>query len=132
MGRKAKASEHQEQVTLFKWVEIQKVAVPELALLHAIPNGGHRSKVAGAKMKAEGVKRGVPDLCLPVPRGEWSGLYIEMKTKTGTVSEEQRWWLAELQKHGYRVAICRSWKAARDFIMGYLKQEADYGSSKAA
>jgi hypothetical protein len=132
MGRKPKASEHQEQVTLFRWVEIQQAAVPELALLHAIPNGGHRSKVAGAKMKAEGVKPGVPDICLPVPKGKWHGLYIEMKTCTGTTSEEQRWWLAQLQRQGYRVAICRSWKAARDFIMDYLKQEAGYGSSKAA
>ncbi len=132
MARKEKASEHQEQVTLFKWAEMQKAAHPDLALLHAIPNGGHRSKVAGAKMKAEGVRRGVPDLCLPVPRGRWHGLYIELKTAGGTVSEEQRWWLVQLQRRGYRVAVCRGWAAARDFILDYLKQEARDGTSKAA
>ncbi len=133
MARPKKASEHQEQVTLFKWADMQQAAHPDLALMHAIPNGGHRTKVAGAKMKAEGVKPGVPDICLPVPRGEWHGLYIELKTRTGTASDEQRWWLTELQRRGYRVAICRSWMAARDFIMDYLKQEKQHGrSSKAA
>ena len=59
-----KASEHQEQVALFRWAEFAIARWPELALMYAIPNGGHRHKAVAAGLKAEGVKRGVPDVCL--------------------------------------------------------------------
>lgn len=119
--------EHQEQKTLFGWAELAKGRWPELALMFAIPNGGHRHKAVAARMKAEGVKRGVPDICLPVPRGEWHGLYVEMKTSSGTVSKEQKAWLRSLQSQGYRVAICRGWEAAKAFIEDYLNTGAEAG-----
>ena len=85
--------EHAEQVALFRWAAIARSRYPELALLYAIPNGGHRHIQVARRLKAEGVKPGVPDICLPVPRGNWSGLYIELKTARGTVSKAQRGWL---------------------------------------
>ena len=94
-------SEHEHQKAVIEWAEVKSGQYPELRLLYAIPNGGHRHKAVAAKLKAEGVKPGVPDLCLPVRRGEYSGLYIEMKAKWHGIkrpqrpepSEEQRWWL---------------------------------------
>ncbi|TQF00200.1 MAG: hypothetical protein FKY71_04640 [Spiribacter salinus] len=88
--------EHDEQRSLIAWARMAQAKRPELALLHAIPNGGHRNRVAAARIKAEGAARGVPDLCLPVPRGERHGLYIELKAGKGRPSREQRWWLAAL------------------------------------
>jgi hypothetical protein len=79
-------TEHDEQVALSRWVTLLQPRHPELALLHAIPNGGHRHKAVAVRLKAEGVKRGVPDLCLPVPRGGHHGLYLEMKTRQGRKS----------------------------------------------
>jgi hypothetical protein len=73
------SSEHDEQVNLFHWADIMSPQYPELALLHAIPNGGKRNINVARKLKEEGQKAGVPDICLPVPRGEYHGLYIEMK-----------------------------------------------------
>ncbi len=61
-------TEHVEQVSLMRWAALTKRRRPELALLYAIPNGGDRHKAVAAKLSAEGVKSGVPDLCLPVPR----------------------------------------------------------------
>lgn len=121
------ASEHQEQKALFAWASLAEGRWPELGLLYAVPNGGHRHKAVAARMKAEGVKSGVPDICLPVARGGYHGLYIELKTVRGQVSNAQRQWLRRLQAQGYRVAICRGWEAARKFIEDYLTTGADTG-----
>ena len=115
------ASEHQEQVALFQWADIAVRTYPELVLLHAIPNGGDRNRVVGAKLKAEGVKRGVPDLCLPVSRGGYHGLYIELKSVTGTVRAEQQWWLATLRDEGYEARLVVGWEAAKTLIVDYLE-----------
>ncbi len=84
-----------------KWAALQTTTLPELALLFAVPNGGHRHPATGAKLKAEGVKPGVPDLWLPVPRNLFHGLVIELKTelKSSKVSAAQEWWINSLNNH---------------------------------
>lgn len=115
------ASEHQEQAALMAWARIQEQAHPELALLHAIPNGGWRHKAVAAGLKREGAKPGVPDLDLPVARGPWHGLRIELKrTKGGVLSEAQAWWIDALRAEGYRVEVCAGWVAASAVILDYL------------
>jgi hypothetical protein len=52
--------------------------------------------------KAEAVKAGLPDICLPVPRGIWHGLYLELKKQEGSVSRAQRRWLDALSTVGCR------------------------------
>lgn len=113
--------EHLEQVTLFRWVGYQTKAHPELSLLFAIPNGGLRSKATAAKLKAEGVKAGVPDICLPVARGEYHGLWIELKAGRNKPTPQQVQWHMRLSQQGYRVAVCYGWEAARDVIEEYLR-----------
>ena len=86
-----------EQELVIRWSIGQIDAWPELALLHHIPNGGKRGKAEAAKLKRMGVKPGVPDLHLPIARGGFHGLYVEMKRLDGgRVSSEQRVWLAAL------------------------------------
>ena len=117
-------TEHQEQCALFEWAAWRESRWPELRLLHAIPNGGKRDIRTAAMLKAEGVKPGVPDIFLPVPRGGKHGLYIELKRrKGGTVSEAQQAWIRALCGQGYACTVCHGWDAARDEIMGYLRQE---------
>lgn len=113
-------SEHDEQCCLVSWARLYEEEHPELKLLHAIPNGGWRSKRTAALLHLEGVKAGVPDLCLPAPRAPWHGLYIEMKVKGGHVRKEQREWIQDLRDQGYRVEVCYGWEAARDAILDYL------------
>ena len=111
-------SEHNEQVALFKWVELS--GIPELKLLHAVPNGGKRDIVTAIKLRNEGVKPGVPDMFLPVARNGWHGLFIEMKTEEGRLSPLQKEWIAELEKQGYFVAVCRGWEMAKETLKEYL------------
>lgn len=94
---------------------------PELALLYAVPNGGKRSRKTAADLKAEGVKPGVPDYCLPVPRGGHHGLYLELKRlRGGRVEPEQREWLAALVANGYRAEVARGWEQAWAVLRDYL------------
>ena len=69
----------------------------------------------------QGVTPGVPDICLPVARGGYHGLYIELKRlKGGRVEECQQWYLANLSRQGYKAVVCKGWEAARDVIEEYL------------
>ena len=113
--------EHTIQKTLIRWAELQAGKYPQLHLLHAIPNGGKRNKVTAAKLKAEGVRPGVPDLFLPVPKDIYHGLYLEIKTPTGTVRKAQKQWIGALQHQGYKVEVCRSWHYAAAIICTYLE-----------
>jgi len=113
--------EHDEQKSVVTWASTMETKFPALKLLYAIPNGGHRHKATAARLKAEGVKPGVPDLHLPVPRNGYHSLYIEMKRRRGgRVSDEQKAWKEALQHEGHRVEICRGFEEARDALLNYL------------
>lgn len=114
-------TEHEEQAALLAWCGYAKATVPELGLLFAIPNGGRRHIKVAADLKVEGVKAGVPDLFLPVARGEYHGLFIELKTTQGRLSAEQKRWLAALTEQGYLAVCCHGWDEARREISGYLR-----------
>lgn len=115
-------TEHWEQVQLFDWAAYHR----ELDLMYAIPNGGKRDIRVALKLKEEGVKPGVPDICLPVPKGGKHGLYIELKRrKYGRVSSDQLEWLEALMRQGYECAVCCGWEAARDVITEYLRSGTD-------
>jgi hypothetical protein len=117
-----KELEHQEQCALIRWAKAQSAAMPELKLLFSIPNGGARHIRVATKLKAEGQRAGVPDLFLPAARGDYHGLFIEMKKqKGGTVSENQKQWHSDLIAQNYRVAVCHGWDMARETILEYLK-----------
>lgn len=120
-------SEAQEQTAVIKWSQGLykkqpdiREKYPELKLLFHIPNGGYRNAIEGKHLKAQGVKPGVPDLCLPVARGHYHGLYIEMKTKTGRERSEQAWWRTELMKQGYCSEVCRGYEHAINVLNWYL------------
>jgi hypothetical protein len=128
-NRQGRVSEHDQQVALFEFVARFGVRLPELRLLFAIPNGGARHPVVAVKLKAEGVRRGVPDIFLPIPRNGSHGLFLELKNGTkGRVSSEQREWLADLDTQGYATAVARDWTAAARLILVYLgARPDDYG-----
>lgn len=107
--KKPLPSEHAEQAMFVQWFRAQYPGV----LLFAIPNGEYRNKVTAMRLKAEGLTPGIPDICIPAWR-----VYVEMKrVKGGTVSKEQRDVLAYLEGCGYKVAVCKGFDAARDFVL---------------
>ena len=113
-------TEHAEQVDLFQKAERWEGDYPELALLHAIPMGGKRPISVAKRMKAAGAKKGLLDMCLPVPRGQYHGLYLELKVEGGRVSKEQKWWIEKLREQGYRVEVPVGCEAAWDVVIDYL------------
>jgi hypothetical protein len=113
-------SEHDEQAALFEWAAWQSNITPELKMLYAIPNGGHRHKAVAAKMKAEGVKAGVLDIHLPVARNGFIGLWIEMKFANNKPSDKQSWWIENLRNQGHFVRVCWNSSEAQATIEEYL------------
>lgn len=120
--------EEQEQAAVFRWARMQEGAHPELALLHHIPNGGARSKATAGRLKAEGVKAGIPDICLPVPRNGYGALYIELKVpenkalgvRKGRVSDYQAAMLKSLSDYGNRAVVCYGAEEAIRAIKEYI------------
>lgn len=117
-------AEHEEQVRVFEWAAENEERYPQLRYMFAIPNGGHRHPAVAAKLKAEGVKSGVPDICLPCPRKGRHGLFIEMKRadKTNHTTDEQDGWLIWLRVAGYAVVVAYGADAAIEALENYLSR----------
>ena len=94
-------SGHQE--ALFSWAAYNVGRMPELEYMHHIPNGGKRDKATAI-----------------APRGEYHGLYIELKAGSNTTTQNQRSWLKFLRQQGYYTAVCYGWQLAADLIERYL------------
>jgi len=108
------------QIAIFQWAAAQHGLYPELDLLYHCPNGGKRSKAEAARLKAAGVKAGVPDLCLPVPRGGYNGLYVELKEGKNTPTAAQKAWIDALNAQGYKAVVCWGFDPAVREIKRYL------------
>lgn len=152
--------EHGEQTALFAWAAVAALygfeyarhdeaydhrtrnvlaascgrpyVIPVLSRLHAIHNQGHGDAIRGARARAEGVRAGVPDTFLPMPKfengGAWvAGLYIELKQrahkdkKGGGVTEKQNDWITYLRDAGYIVDVAYGWREAADIIERYVR-----------
>ena len=97
--------EHDLQKAFFANNSVQQLGDPYLYLMHAIPNGGTRDKITAGRLKAEGVKSGIPDVFLPIAKGKYFGMYIEFKAKANKPSEDQRIVMLMLNAMGYKV-VC--------------------------
>ncbi|MDO4286044.1 MAG: VRR-NUC domain-containing protein [Eubacteriales bacterium] len=122
-------SEDGNQEALFVWAAVHVMQYPELAYLHHIPNGGKRDRMTAIALKRRGVRAGVPDISLPVSRGGFHGLYIELKAGTNRATEHQRRWMEFLGQQGYMTAICYGWESAAQVIETYLTDPEKIGSA---
>ncbi len=116
-----KRSEATEQETVIQWCGWHEGKHPELKLIYHVPNGGSRNTIEAANLKRQGVKAGVPDLCLPVPKNGFHGLYIEMKYGKNKTTEKQKEWLESLRGQGYYTAVCYGAEEAETVIASYLQ-----------
>jgi hypothetical protein len=114
--------EHQIQAALLQWLKWEQKRFPELAYLYHVPNefGRKITPAQAGRIKALGCRSGVPDLCLPVPRGKFAGLYMEIKAPDGELTPAQRDFLQFLSSVGYATSVCRTAPEARDRILSYL------------
>lgn len=120
--------ESEHQIAYFKRLALIANTDSRLSWIYAVPNGGFRNARTAKQLKAEGVKAGVPDICIPIPSGSFHGAYIEMKrpenkllkiTK-GDTSKEQKQYISYLRQAGYAVAVCYGWEEAVSFTNDYL------------
>lgn len=120
-------TEHAHQRAFFGWLNYMQLTGqhPMARMCFAIPNGGKRDAVTAARLKVEGVKPGVPDVCYPVPRFFGTqlvslGLWLELKKpEQGRPSADQDAWRIDLRTCGHAVATCWGWKAARQAFLDY-------------
>ena len=121
-----KVSEYQEQCDLIDWCFWNMRRWPELDLIHASANGaplggGKLGAMRMGMLKKSGLRPGIPDLFLPVARGSFFGAYIEMKTKTGKLSENQKEFIAAVEKQGYLCCVAYGAEEAIEFLERYLQ-----------
>lgn len=116
------ACETRHQAYVIKWSQQPEIRSrwPELKLLYHIKNETKEGAKQVAIDKALGVKKGVPDLHLPVPRGRYHSLYIEMKDETGRATQYQNWWKEQLLAQGNMCEVCYGWKDAVRVLEWYL------------
>lgn len=110
-------SEAQEQEAVIQWAHASAARYPGCELLFHIPNENAHHKVR------QGVCAGVPDLLLPVARGGYHGLWLELKRADGSnhPSPLQLAWLARLECEGYRCCVAYGAAQAIDAITKYLE-----------
>jgi hypothetical protein len=123
---RSQRSESAEQQALIKWWAVihKTLGIADERVLFAVPNAGKRSPRAGHRMKAEGLRAGIPDLVLAVPTNSHHGLFIEMKTDTGRPSEDQLSVIQAFRSLGYECVIARGRNDAIKAITLYLSGKA--------
>lgn len=112
-----KELEHQLQVSCIKWFRLKYRG----HLIYSIPNGGKRNIIIAAKLKSEGVVSGIPDLHIPIANRFYHGLYIEMKVKPNTPTDNQETIMNQLRVNGYKCEVCYSLDEFISVVTNYLK-----------
>ena len=111
-----KRPEQNLQIACVRWFRMQYPNV----LIHHSPNGGARSKVEGAIFKAMGTVAGFPDIIIPCAKYGYHGLFIEMKSPGGKMSDNQKQVSQKLISEGYCFAICESIEQFIDIVKSYM------------
>ena len=117
-----KRSEYEEQKALFTWARNKATLrqYPELELLSASLNGVRLQPQQASRMKASGMLAGEHDIRLPVARGRFTSLSIEMKVGNNKPTATQLKYGELLEAEGGCVRYCWSWLEAREAIEEYL------------
>lgn len=115
-------SELQHQIRVVKWFDSACHAWGLLPLhLFHIPNGGSRQIVESVNLKRSGVRPGIPDLFLATPRGQFHGMFIEMKKEDGKIESEQHAAIDAMERQGYRCIVAFDHGEAIVKITKYLE-----------
>lgn len=135
-GVRRGSPEHDIQTACVRWFRYQ-YPFPK-GMIFSIPNGGYRGsreemvtgklnreQMTRMRLEEEGLLKGVPDLLIPVPRGKYGSLYVEMKNgKNGRLSDSQKERISQLEALGNRVIVCRSVENFIEEVTRYMSMEA--------
>lgn len=121
-GRDYLETEHDIQCALFRKIrdpeELRRR--PQLAMVHAVPNGGYRTIGAAQRARDEGQEPGVLDIDCPVARGGYIGFRLELKVPGRQLSPSQIHWLAAFEREGHRTGVYDNADVAFSQLTAYL------------
>ncbi len=120
-----------EHVALFAWIDANAHRHPALAWAFHAANGEYRQPATAGRLKAMGVRAGVPDVLLPcIARDaavgvDYVGLAIELKRSdhSNKPTPEQEEWLSWLDSQDWRCVVCYGAQEAINVIREYLDME---------
>ena len=112
-------TERQVQVAIAQYLDARRL------MWYAVPNGGNRNLITAKKLKAEGVKAGVPDIAL-VHEGQ--AYFLEVKkpkteTRAGVLSLTQKAMIERIEQAGGEVGVVHS-------VQEVIEQLINWGISK--
>ena len=118
-------TEEELQKSIFHWVSVQRLEVPELNRCFAISNEAGYKRAH--HWRAMGLKRGVSDILLDCESGcgTYRNLWIELKTSKGKLSEHQELFLLESAEAGSLAVVVRTLEGFQSIVYSYLTSEED-------
>lgn len=120
--RRINDEEHRLQCACVRWFRLQYKAISYA--LFAVPNGGRRDLVTGARLKAEGALAGVSDLVLLKSNARYGALLLEMKTEKGKQSAAQKVWQRNITSNDeYKYVVCRSLEDFQREVNAYIAEQ---------
>jgi hypothetical protein len=123
LKRKRKEREHGEMVIFFDAVRWMINRREDLSVSCHIPNESKSSIARRMMLKRAGLRKGMPDIFIPITNEKYAGLFIEMKVKPNRLSKEQAIVLKQLNANGYLALVCWSGEEAIDTLNKYLANE---------
>lgn len=87
------------------------------AMYFAVPNGEHRSKATGARLKAQGVRAGVADLCF-ILKGGYAA-FMELKRPGGKQSPKQIQFASWCEANEVPYALVSNMDVAIEVLKGW-------------
>lgn len=106
------------QITALHWMKL--VFPNEEKNTYHFANERKCSLQYGKMLKKMGVKAGVLDLFISIPKQKKSGLWLEIKVKKNVLSPFQKQFMENQIKNGFAVACCWGIEAVQKVISLYL------------
>ena len=118
-------SESREQQIIFEWASWNKNKYPGIETMYHIANEGKRSASNGSRLKREGMKSGVSDICVPVAKSGYNNLYIELKSGKNKATKEQLNFINLINKYGGKALVVYEADNAIEVIKAYFEGRID-------
>lgn len=109
--------ESSDQMRLFCWIRTRPDIHP---YTFSVPNDRKTNRIMGAILKHMGLKPGVSDICVSIPKGQYHGMFIELKFGKNKPTQHQINFIDNMREKGYHALVCVGYEAARAAIEEYM------------